>query len=244
MTVYSIAVTQKTPTLTVITVVRNAAHEIEHTFRSIKALKTGEVEYIVLDGLSDDGTVALIQKYEPYIDYWRSASDKGLYDAMNQAIKLAHGRYVVHINAGDQLLCLPSALFGGADMAELYCACVATEDGMKCPEWNKSIYMHNTIPHQGCFYRRELLLAHPYDLRYRVFADYDLNLKLYEEGVRAVVSREVVAYHSVRGLSNQSRHARELFHIVRQHRGRRAELQSWLYFKLQGFRARWNRCRS
>lgn len=232
---------QRSPAITIITVVRNAAREIEETFRSVAALKTNEVEYIVIDGLSEDNTVDIIKKYAAHIDYWLSEADNGIYDAMNKACRLAHGTYVIHINAGDKLLLIPQKLLSAPESADIYCGRVATEQGTIIPAWNKSLYTHNTIPHQGCFYRREVLLKRPYDLQFKIFADYDLNLRLFHDKRTAIMLNDVIAFHSVEGISNQPCYATELFRVVRQNCGKWGQFRSWTYFKLQGLLSRWKR---
>lgn len=230
------------PVVTIVTVVRNAVDEIEDTLKSVAALKTPAVEYVVMDGGSTDGTVDLIRKYAGHIDHWVSQPDAGIYDAMNRALPFAHGDYVLNMNAGDRLLALPvDVLASQPDSVAAVCGEVETEDGRVRPRWDRSIRRHNTLPHQGCFYRRTTLLRHPYDLCRRIFADYDLNLSLYAEGCDVRLLPLVVAFHSVRGVSNDSRHARELFDIIRSHCGNRARWQAWLYFKIQGLKSRWQK---
>ena len=118
------------PVVTIVTVVRNAVDEIEDTLKSVAALKMPAVEYVVMDGGSTDGTVDLIRKYAGQIDHWVSQPDAGIYDAMNRALPLAHGDYVLNMNAGDRLLALPiKALASQPDSVAAVCGEVETEDG-------------------------------------------------------------------------------------------------------------------
>ncbi len=232
------------PLVSVITVVRNAASEIEATLRSIADLKTSRLEHIVLDGGSTDGTLDIIKRYAPHIDHWSSGSDRGIYDAMNKALAFAHGDYVININAGDRLLSIPQCLGQGGEDAALYCACVKTEADILRPRWGKGLLLRNTLPHQGCFYKREVLQARPYNLSYKIFADYDLNLRLYHDKVKAVLLEDTVAFHATDGISNQSSGAEELFRVVRDNNGRLVQCLSWGYFKLQGLKSRWTQLNS
>ena len=92
------------PLVSIVTVVRNAAKEIAKTFSSIRSIKNEYVEYIVIDGNSTDGTQEVAAQYADTIDVFLSEPDKGIYDAMNKASKLARGHYILNINAGDTLL--------------------------------------------------------------------------------------------------------------------------------------------
>ncbi len=89
------------PLISIVTVVLNGEHVIEQTMRSVIAQKDNTVEYIVIDGGSKDGTVAIIKKYGQHIDHWVSEPDRGVYDAMNKGIKVARGHCIGLLNSGD-----------------------------------------------------------------------------------------------------------------------------------------------
>ncbi|WP_234735038.1 glycosyltransferase family 2 protein [Tellurirhabdus bombi] len=92
------------PKLSIITVTYNAERYLERTIRSILANgQRPEVEYLVIDGASKDGTLGIIRQYEVVIQRWISESDRGLYDAMNKGLQAATGEYVWFLNAGDEV---------------------------------------------------------------------------------------------------------------------------------------------
>ncbi|HLY96654.1 MAG TPA: glycosyltransferase family 2 protein, partial [Sideroxyarcus sp.] len=97
------------PLITVITVVFNGVATLEHTIRSVIEQTYANVEYIVIDGGSTDGTVDILRKYDADIDYWVSGRDAGIYDAMNKGIALAGGDYIGMLNS-DDFFAHPSAL--------------------------------------------------------------------------------------------------------------------------------------
>jgi len=91
------------PLVTIVTVVLDGKLHLEQTIQSVLGQTYENVEYIVIDGGSTDGTLDIIQKHEHAIDYWVSESDKGLFDAMNKGIALATGEWINFMNAGDSL---------------------------------------------------------------------------------------------------------------------------------------------
>ncbi|MGV3558703.1 glycosyltransferase family 2 protein [Larkinella arboricola] len=92
------------PLLSIITVTYNAERFLERTIQSLIANQPGdEVEYLIIDGNSKDGTLDLVRKYENHISRWISEPDRGLYDAMNKGQQLATGDYVWFMNAGDEI---------------------------------------------------------------------------------------------------------------------------------------------
>lgn len=89
------------PLISVITVVFNGADTIRDAIESVQRQTYGNIEYIVVDGGSSDGTVDILRHYEQGIDFWLSEKDRGIYDAMNKGIALCTGDYVGMLNADD-----------------------------------------------------------------------------------------------------------------------------------------------
>lgn len=89
------------PLFSIITVVRNAVDTIETCIESVKNQSCADFEYIVIDGLSDDGTSEIISAHQNAIDTYVRERDAGIYDAMNKAIAMCRGRYIGIINADD-----------------------------------------------------------------------------------------------------------------------------------------------
>ncbi len=89
--------------ISIITVVRNGLPYIEETLRSVLSQDYPDIEYIVIDGGSTDGTVELIRKYQQKIKYWVSEPDKGISDAFNKGLARAGGDYILFLNADDAL---------------------------------------------------------------------------------------------------------------------------------------------
>lgn len=87
--------------VSVVTVCYNSANEIEKTMQSVFSQDYHNIEYIIIDGDSNDGTVDVIKKYASRISKWISEPDKGIYDAMNKGIEIATGDWIIFLNAGD-----------------------------------------------------------------------------------------------------------------------------------------------
>lgn len=90
------------PKVTIITVVYNAASKIEETILSVIRQTYENIEYIIIDGGSCDGTVEIIKKYSDKINFWSSSRDSGIYNAMNKGIDVATGSWINFMNAGDK----------------------------------------------------------------------------------------------------------------------------------------------
>jgi glycosyltransferase involved in cell wall biosynthesis len=91
------------PPFVVITVVYNAAPLIEESILSVITQTYSNLQYIIVDGGSTDGTLDIIKKYSKYIDYWISEKDHGIYDAMNKALAIVNRAHCIFLGADDKL---------------------------------------------------------------------------------------------------------------------------------------------
>lgn len=90
------------PKISIITIVLNNKIFLEHTIKSVINQDYPNIEYIIIDGGSTDGSLDVINKYKKYIHYWVSEPDKGIYDACNKGIAIASGEWLNFMNAGDR----------------------------------------------------------------------------------------------------------------------------------------------
>jgi glycosyltransferase involved in cell wall biosynthesis len=229
------------PLVSIITVVFRAQQELHVLIESVARLKTEQIEFIVIDGGSKDGTCELLSQYDSVIDYWVSEPDKGIYDAMNKGIAVAQGTFLFHLNAGDRLLHIPvreleTAASNGIDIV----AFRVSVDGKHefCPARGVLLRLKNTLHHQGTFYKREGFPV--YDVRYRVFADFDVNQQLARSGAQIEIFDQVVASHVGGGLSDAHTKANvtEFFHVVKKNYGWTHLPPAWLICKWRGFKGR------
>jgi glycosyltransferase involved in cell wall biosynthesis len=229
------------PLVSIITVIFNAQEDIPGLIESVASLKKDNVEFIVIDGGSKDGTCELLSQYDSVIDYWVSEPDKGIYDAMNKGIAVAQGSFLFHLNAGDRLLHIPfreleAAASNGTDIVAGRVLIDGKEEFR--PQYGFALKLKNTLHHQGTFYKREGFPS--YNLNYRIFADFDANQHLARNGARVEIFDRVVASHQGGGLSDVQTKANvdEFFKVIRNNYGWTHLLPAWLICKWQGVKSR------
>jgi len=172
------------PLITVITVVYNGEQFLEDTILSVINQTYDNVEYIIIDGGSSDGTLNLIHKYEHAIDYWVSEKDNGIYDAMNKGVSLVTGDLVNFMNSDDifddfNVLMRLSSEFNQKEVVLFYGDVKYSNGKRFLSALSAKTLLHNTIHHQGAFYRKELFRLFRYDGSLNISSDYELNLIIY-----------------------------------------------------------------
>jgi glycosyltransferase involved in cell wall biosynthesis len=195
------------PLISVITVVFNDGEYLEKTICSIINQKYDNVEYIVIDGGSTDNTIDIIRKYENSIDYWISESDAGIYEAMNKGLSIAGGDWINFMNSGDfflneySLVKVYKEIDLHADAMQLFFSIQYTTGEIVKPVYGKKILLHNTIPHQGAFYKKCLFDSFSYNEDLKLISDYELNLLNYTRGISGNVTSDVIAICMEGGVS-------------------------------------------
>lgn len=214
------------PKITVVTVCYNAVDTIEKTMLSVINQTYPNIEYIIIDGASTDGTVEVLKKYESHISKWVSEPDKGIYDAMNKGIKLATGDYVNFMNAGDVFVdesvlskianCISPAsdiLFGDIIVGKNgnYYIEKANEGEIKK---TKSVSMG--FNHQASFVCTDLARNHPFNLNYKLAADFNMMKALYHQGAKFSYCKFPVVIYDTTGVSSVyiARHRYECLMII------------------------------
>ena len=148
------------PKVSVITVCYNSLDIIEGTLNSVLAQDYPELEYVVVDGNSSDGTSAVLQRYAHKLGQLLSEPDRGVYDAMNKGIRLATGEYLLFMNAGD-LFASSTALrelLGRSSADVIY----ADFNYLSGPRQGRvrADFPRGIFNHQSVLYRRELHQTH------------------------------------------------------------------------------------
>jgi glycosyltransferase involved in cell wall biosynthesis len=186
----------------VITVTYNAERQISGTAQSLHSQVFGNVEWVVKDGGSTDGTLTLIRQYSP--DILDAEPDAGIYDAINKAIQRARGEWVFFLNAGDafadaHVLFDISAAAAQNPHAEIIYGDVlhfgCQGDRRRRFHWvTRRRLLFGDLCHQAVFVKRELFVRYGlFDSSLRWNADFDWFMRALQAGVRLQYLRRDIA---------------------------------------------------
>lgn len=192
------------PRITVITVVKNGADRLEETIRSVINQKAvANIEHLIVDGGSTDGTVEIIRKYADHISWWVSEPDGGVYDAMNKGWAAApDDGFVLFMGAGDRIVSLPD--MNRFQYHDVLCGSVRMgEERLFTPRSGFHLKLYNSLHHQALLISKRLHPAPPFNVRYRLYADFDFNQRLKKSGAAFVRAADFVAYACPGGMSDQ-----------------------------------------
>lgn len=237
------------PKFSIITVTYNAVKVLEDTIQSVVTQTYKNVEYIIVDGGSTDGTLSIINKYKEHISRVVSEPDKGLYDAMNKGIKLATGDYLCFLNAGDafheddtlQLMVhsisgtqLPEVLYGETDIVDSK-GHFLHKRRLSAPAiltW-KSFKKGMLVCHQAFFARRDLI--EPYDLQYRFSADFDWCIRIMKKAKVLHNTHLTIIDYLNEGMTTRHHKAslKERFRIMAKHYGLLSTVAHHAWFVLR-----------
>jgi glycosyltransferase involved in cell wall biosynthesis len=232
-------------TVSIITIVYNGEQLLEGTVQSVLGQSYADIEYIIIDGASKDGTCGIIRKYESRIAGWISEPDRGLYDAMNKGLDRVTGDFVLFMNCGDRFYA-PSTLQTIMDCADaetdiLYGETMLVDDArkelgtrsatttQKLPEvltW-KSLKYGMVVCHQSFLVRNHKDKALPRYIANNLSADIDWVIECLKPAKKIVNTHTIVAAYLVGGLSKQ-RHKQSLwdrYAVLKKHFG---TLQNWI----------------
>lgn len=197
--------------VSIIIVTFNASKTLSHAILSVNNQQYCNTELIIIDGASTDGTVDIIRGYNESVSFWKSETDAGIYDAMNKGIAHATGKWILFLGADDKL-CegVLNDIFSGNNYhsTDLIYGKVIFSKSRKVfgGESNYKKLITGNIPHQAIFYSKALLHNfRGYNLRYKILADYDLNLKIFEQDKvqKQFINKEIAVFCST-GVSNRT----------------------------------------
>jgi glycosyltransferase involved in cell wall biosynthesis len=201
------------PLVSIICPTYNCADKLSLTLRSVLTQTGVDFECIVVDGGSNDGTIAVVEAFLPderlHCD---SRRDRGIYDAMNRGIDLARGRFLFFLGAGDRLR--PGSLQAIAAEAELHRITSATfvygdvfwdgRDVVYDGKFSRFKLAARNICHQAIFYHREVFsLLGKFELRYPTHADYAFNIRCFaSRQIKKRYAPVIVADYEAGGVSS------------------------------------------
>lgn len=220
------------PKLSIITIVYNNVKDIERTMQSVFNQTYKNIEYILIDGASTDGTKDIIYKYKDRLANFISEPDKGIYDAMNKGLALATGDYVLFMNSGDEVYAPETVadVFASAPSGDIYYGETEMYDENwkslgqrrhRAPEhfdWHSFKFGMN-ISHQAIYIKRSL--TEPYNLAYQYSSDIDWIIKAAKKSSNIVNTHLYVAKYLVGGISKKKHLAslKERFKILSHYYG-------------------------
>lgn len=201
-------------TYSIITVVYNDVNQIEKTIQSVLHQDKVNIQYIVIDGGSTDGTIEIINDYKDKLDCIISELDNGIYNAMNKGLDRVRGDVVAFLNAGDwyepDALCEVDASFARDDSIDVVVGLakrrIRGEDYGVLIEVEQDelwrLHLNNLFCHQAMFIKTPIFQQiGNFDERYKILADYEWNLRAYIKGIRFIMLKSVLVNYDVTGIS-------------------------------------------
>lgn len=252
--------------ITVATVTWNAGKLIERTIESVEAQTYAQVEHLIIDGNSRDNTLERVHHYQErnsraavrHEIVCISEPDHGIYDAMNKAIDMATGRYIIFLNAGDTFHSastlaeiaqaatdaptLPAVVYGNTNLVDGEGKFLRPRRLAPPPQltW-RSFKEGMLVCHQAFAARTDLARTHHYNLHYRLSADYDWCIRIMKaaETMRLplVSTHTVIADYLNEGMTtrNHKTSLRERFHVMACHFGLFTALRQHAWFVVRSF---------
>jgi len=202
------------PEVSIITVCLNCRDLVEKTIQSVISQSYPNIQYIIIDGGSVDGTLDIIKKYKAHIDVIVSEKDDGLYYAMNKGIGYATGDIIYFLNSGDylydtntiEMMCAQFDLFPDSDI--VYGDIISFDDTGEqrlslCRPTSLHVLTRCGICHQSLFAKRHLFNSfEPFNTKYHVYADYEWLLRSILLNTRRIHYFETpIAYYRAGGIS-------------------------------------------
>lgn len=210
--------------ISIITVVFNGVSIIENTIKSVINQTYKNLEYIVIDGGSTDGTIDIIKRYEDKITFWISEPDKGIYDAMNKAIDRSVGLWLNFMNAGDYFYSdkVIEDIFEPQNNYSQYAAVYGNAEyrlqhfSYIRPAYDCDRDHFMPFSHQAAFVRADIAKKNKFNLKYKIAADTEFFLRLNREGYELKrIPVLVCSYDASEGFSmnNEVKHAKEFIEM-------------------------------
>lgn len=202
--------------VSIITVNFNNLSGLQKTMQSVFSQNYANMEYIIIDGGSSDGSKDFIISKQDKLFYWCSEKDKGIYDGMNKGIAKATGDYILFLNSGDYLSCstiindvfkkkiFNEDLLIGRQLYINNSGKKGISPKLRISDFTISYFLSSTIPHQATFIKRDLFeKIGYYDINYRVSADWVFWIKaVVESKCKIKLINKKISYMEMGGISS------------------------------------------
>lgn len=219
----------KSPQISVAIVTYNCSLVLREAIESVVNQKYDNKELVIIDGKSTDSTISIIKDYAnktPYIK-WISEKDCGIYDAMNKALQIATGDYIIFLGADDHFMS-HSVLSEVAKYIEddncVYYGNVFRNkrNDIYKGEFSKLMFSCENICHQCIFYPKSVYKNNQYDLKFPTLADYIYNIRIWNK-VKFNYIPVCVSYFNCMGVSasgsSDEKYTKDFFYVVRENLG-------------------------
>ena len=208
--------------ISIITITYNSAKTVQRALESVQSQTYKDIEHVIVDGASTDGTKELIETYAKQHTNvrWISEKDKGIYDALNKGIKLATGDIIGFLHSDDMLYSADSigqiaAAFEDKNVDVVYGDLQYCSGGKVVRRWKSNDFNPRALkygwmpPHPTVYVRREVYQqVGEYDEWFRISADYDMMLRIFTAGYKSKYIPEVLVSMETGGASNKNTKAR------------------------------------
>lgn len=187
---------EQTPKISIITVVYNSVSYIEETIKHVLNQTYSNIEYIIIDGGSTDGTVKRIEQFKDQLAYFISEKDEGIYEAMNKGIVASTGDWINFVNAGDKYVnenvisnifhnknvevAKFDVIYGNSIVIDKnHIRRLINAGSSPNDQWKGPIFRHGAMFTKAKLHKKYLFNLNP---EYRICADFDFIYKLYIKG--------------------------------------------------------------
>lgn len=237
----------KLPKISIVTVTYNCEAVIENTIKSVIAQTYPNIEYLVIDGMSKDNTLGIVEKYREHVDVLVSEKDKNNYDAMNKGMRLATGDYIWFLHAGDiaeSPTVLEEAFKNHNDEDFVYGKVKIVDSEGKVIPWHKqhpdaknlswrSFRNGMIVCHQAMLPHRRIWEEYRYE-KFRLVADLDWTIRILKKAKTYRNTDLILCSFLKGGISAKHRKAswKERFTILKEHFGLLPTL--WEHLRIVG----------
>jgi glycosyltransferase involved in cell wall biosynthesis len=196
-----------TPAISIVIVTYNAAATLQACLDSIYRQQYPSLKIIIIDGNSTDGTVDIIKANLNKIYYWQSEPDTGIYDAMNKATNRLIGEWVYFLGSDDELYDdFSKFAYELEDPNSIYYANVRTRGVIRSGELNAYKHAKHGVFHQAMIYPASVFKKHQYNEKYRIYADYALNMACWKDkDYKFIYKNYIIAHFNHTGASGNVR---------------------------------------